>query len=146
DADVDAVLGWLLREGAQIERALPKARLDGRNFDMRVLVIDGEVGFCVVRSSRHPITNLHLGGARGDLEAVRAAMAPEDWDAAMASCRRAHAQHGCLHLGVDLLIEQDWSGHRIIEANAFGDLLPGLERDGLDVYGWELARLKARGL
>ncbi|MEO8840735.1 MAG: hypothetical protein ABI591_25130 [Kofleriaceae bacterium] len=29
----------------------------------------------------------------------------------------------------------------VIEGNAFGDLLPNLERDGLDVYGWQIHRL-----
>nr|WP_275943143.1 STM4014 family protein [Pseudenhygromyxa sp. WMMC2535] len=135
---VDALLTWLLAQGTQIERAIPKPRLGGRSFDLRVVVIAGEPAFCVVRTSRHPITNLHLGGARGDLEALRAQIDPAAWDAAMASCARVHAQHRCLHLGVDLLFEGDLVGHRVIEANAFGDLLPGLTRDGLDIYEWEI--------
>jgi hypothetical protein len=28
----------------------------------------------------------------------------------------------------------------VIEGNAFGDLLPNLWRDGLDVYGWQIRR------
>ena len=31
--------------------------------------------------------------------------------------------------------------HRVLEANAFGDLLPNLERDGLGVYAWQVRAL-----
>lgn len=137
-AQVDALLDWLIAEGVQIERAVPKARVGGMIFDLRVLVVAGEPAFCVVRRSRHPITNLHLGGARGDLDGLRRALAPAAWRAAMASCAAVFAEHGCVHVGVDLLFEPGLTRHRIIEANAFGDLLPRLERDGLSVYEWEI--------
>jgi hypothetical protein len=32
----------------------------------------------------------------------------------------------------------DRKSHVVLEANAFGDLLPNLERDGLSVYEWEI--------
>ena len=41
-------------------------------------------------------------------------------------------------MGVDLLYEAGFKGHRVIVANAFGDLLPNLKRDGLTTYGWEI--------
>jgi hypothetical protein len=141
-AAVDELLDWLLGEGAQVERAISKARTDRRSFDLRVLTIAGDPAFCVVRESPHPITNLHLGGTRGDLDALRRRIDDEHWAAAMRSCERVWAEHGCLHVGVDLLFEADLRGHRIIEANAFGDLLPGLTRDGMSVYEYELAALR----
>jgi len=140
---IDALLDYLIDEGAQIERAIVKASLDRRTFDLRVLVIAGEPAFCVVRQSPHPITNLHLGGTRGDLEALRRQVPEPAWAAAMASCARVFEQHGCLHVGVDLLFEVGLRGHRVIEANAFGDLLPGLLRDRLSVYEWQLEALRA---
>ena len=63
------------------------------------------------------------------------------WDAAMASCVAVQRASGAFHVGIDLMFEPDLSAHRVIEGNAFGDLLPNLERDGLDVYGWQIARL-----
>jgi len=48
-------------------------------------VIDGVPAFTVVRTSPHPITNLHLGGQRGDLDDLRARIAPADWERAMAT-------------------------------------------------------------
>lgn len=140
-AEVDDLLDWLIGEGAQIERAIVKAQIDRRTFDLRVLVIAGQPTFCVVRQSPHPITNLHLGGTRGDLDALRQQVPPAVWAAAMASCVRAFEQHQCLHVGVDLLLEAGLRGHRVIEANAFGDLLPGLTHAGLSVYEWELEQL-----
>lgn len=142
--DIEQVLGFLLREGSQVERAVPKARLGKGFFDLRVLVVDDEPAFTVVRQNSHPITNLHLGGWRGDLALLRAAVRDEAWAQAMTSCRAVWELHGCFHLGVDLLLEPSLEPHRVIEANAFGDLLPGLRRGGLDVYGWEIRAAQRR--
>jgi hypothetical protein len=136
--EVDAVLAFLLREGSQVEEARPKARLGGDFFDCRVLMVRGELAFTVVRQSRLPITNLHLGGYRGDLDAFHAAVPPRELEAALESCRAVARAHDCLHVGIDLMFEDFFHGHRVLEANAFGDLLPGLTRDGLSVYGWEI--------
>src|SRR5262249_5022493 len=120
----------------------PKPKLDGRYFDLRALVIDGEPAFVVVRTAPHPITNLHLGGQRGDLAALRARVPVEAWGAAMASCVAVQRKSGAVHVGVDVMFEPGLVRHRVIEGNAFGDLLPNLERDGLDVYGWQIKRLR----
>ncbi|AKF81120.1 hypothetical protein MFUL124B02_18190 [Myxococcus fulvus 124B02] len=135
---LERVLDFLLREGSQVERSIPKARLGGDLFDCRVLAVRGEPAFIVVRQSRLPITNLHLGGWRGELEELEAAVPRNEWDAAMESCRRVARAHDCLHVGIDLMFEEYFTGHRVLEANAFGDLLPGLKRDGLTVYEWEI--------
>lgn len=138
---LDRLLGFLLAEGSQIERAIPKATIGGRLFDLRVLTIDGEPAFVVVRTSPHPITNLHLGGQRGSVDELRALVPDVAWEAAMASCRAVQRETGAFHVGVDLMFEPGFAVHRVIEGNAFGDLLPNLERDGLDVYGWQIKRL-----
>lgn len=145
-AAIDDVLEFLLREGSQVERAIAKARLGPRFFDLRVLVIAGEPAFVVPRASPHPITNLHLGGIRADLDEVRRRVSPHAWADAMQSARAVFEAHACLHVGVDLLFEADFVGHRVIEANAFGDLLPNLERGGLSVYAWEIAAALGRPL
>lgn len=136
---IDALLEFLIAEGSQIERAIGKARMGSRVFDLRVLVIAGEPVFVVPRASHHPITNLHLGGIRIDVAEVRDRISDDAWRRAMTSAREVFAAHRCLHIGVDLLFEADMRGHAVIEANAFGDLLPGLERAGRSVYEWEIA-------
>ena len=139
-ARLERLLEFLLGEGAQVERAIPKAVDAGRPFDLRVLAIDGEPAFVVMRTSPHPITNLHLGGRRGDLDELRARVRPAAWEAAMASCCAVQRASGAFHVGVDLMFEPGLRAHRVIEGNAFGDLLPNLTRDGLDVYGWQIRR------
>lgn len=142
---VAEIVGFLLREGSQIEVAVPKARLEGAFFDCRVLTVAGEPAFTVVRQSRHPITNLHLGGWRGDPSLLEKECPREVYAAAMESCRKVAASHpGSHQLGIDLMFEAGFTGHRVIEANAFGDLLPGLEREGRSVYRWEIAKALER--
>jgi hypothetical protein len=135
---VRSVVDFILGEGAQIEESVEKARLGERWFDTRVVAVAGEPAFTVVRTSPHPITNLHLGGQRGtiaELESLVPASVRED---AAASCRTIAKAHGALHVGIDLMYTAELDGHRVLEANAFGDLLPNLTRDGLSVHEWEI--------
>jgi hypothetical protein len=138
DDHVNAILEFLLREGSQVEESVAKARLDGAFFDCRVLVVAGEPAFTVVRTSTHPITNLHLGGRRGDVARMESVVPEHVREASLKSCREIHEAHGALHVGVDVMYEADLRGHRVLEANAFGDLLPNLTREGLSVYEWEI--------
>jgi hypothetical protein len=135
---VRELLDFLLAEGSQIERAIPKARLDDAYFDLRVLCIAKEPRFVVVRQNSHPITNLHLGGWRGELATLRARVQPPAWDAAMETARRVARCYDALQVGLDLMFEPDFVAHRVIEANAFGDLLPRLELDGANVWQWQI--------
>jgi hypothetical protein len=139
--DVDAVIGFLLREGAHVEESVSKARLDGVPFDCRILLIAGEPAFIVARRSATPLTNLHLGANVADLDRLGRVLPAELYEAALESCARIHAAHECFHLGIDVLFEDRFVGHRVLEANAFGDYLPKLRRDGRSVYDWEIARL-----
>ncbi len=135
---VRALLDFLLAEGSQIELEIPKAQLQGAYFDLRVLCIAHEPRFVVVRQNSHPITNLHLGGWRGELADLRAQVSEEAWASAMESCRRVARCYGALQVGLDLMFEPDFVRHRIIEANAFGDLLPRLELEGANVWQWQI--------
>jgi glutathione synthase/RimK-type ligase-like ATP-grasp enzyme len=144
-AEVADLIDALAREGVQVEEWLPKARLDDSVFDLRVVVIGGEARHVVVRMGQGPMTNLHLGNRRGDLSAVVARMGPEAWQAARRTCERAAAvfPHNLL-LGIDLLIAPDYRRLAVLEANAFGGLLPGVLSAGEDTYEAE-ARAVLRG-
>jgi len=132
-------------EGVHVERWFPKAALGGRVLDLRVVVIDQRPTHVVVRTSRTPMTNLHLGGRRGDLAALRQAAGEEAYSAAMATCVRvARCFPRSLHVGVDLMFAPTWSRHAVAEVNAFGDLLPGLLVDGRDTYAEQVAALLRR--
>ncbi|MCM2386759.1 STM4014 family protein [Streptomyces albipurpureus] len=129
EREVGALVDALAPDGLHIERWLPKASQGGRTADLRVVVIAGRATHAVVRTSRSPMTNLHLGGARGDLAAARTSIeiAGGDWAGALRLCEAAAERFpGSLRVGVDLLPSPDWRGFSIGEVNGFGDLLPGL--------------------
>ncbi|MEH1013237.1 STM4014 family protein [Micromonospora sp. CPCC 206060] len=145
ESEVAAIVDRLAPDGLHVERWFPKAGIGQRTVDLRVLVVAGEPSHVVVRASRGPLTNLHLGNVRGDLAAVREALGPVGYAGALTTCVRAAAAFpGCLHAGVDLLIGSDWRRHAVAEVNAFGDLLPRLHDDaGRDSYDAQLHALAA---
>ncbi|BBC38989.1 uncharacterized protein SGFS_102830 [Streptomyces graminofaciens] len=149
EREIAAVVDALAPDGLHIERWLPKASAQGRSADLRVLVVAGRATHAVVRTSRFPLTNLHLGGARGDLASVVDA-AGDRWARALDICEQAAACFPrTLSVGVDLLPSIGWRRFAVGEVNAFGDLLPrltglpGSPAEGLDTYAAQLAA--ARG-
>jgi hypothetical protein len=148
EADIARIVDTLAPDGLHIERWVPKASQSGRAADLRVVVIAGRAAHAVVRTSRSPMTNLHLGGRRGDLAQARAAVeaAGSRWTDALDVCEQAAACFpGTLCVGVDLLPGTGWRHFTVGEVNAFGDLLPGLtglpgsEAEGLDTYTAQVA-------
>ncbi|MFE9738888.1 STM4014 family protein [Streptomyces sp. NPDC006477] len=148
EPEVAALVDALAPDGLHVERWLPKASQAGRAADLRVVVIDGRATHAVLRTSRSPMTNLHLGGIRGDLDAARAAISAAGgrWSDALDVCERAAAVFpGTRCVGVDLLPATGWRRFAVAEVNAFGDLLPGLTglpgsgAEGLDTYAAQVA-------
>jgi hypothetical protein len=140
ESTVATIIDALAPDGLHVERWFPKAGLGERVVDLRVVVIAGRPTHAVVRASRSPMTNLHLGGRRGDLAELRRAAGARAYDDALATCARVGELFpGSLHVGVDLMFSADWSHHAVAEVNAFGDLLPGLLVDGRDTYAEEVA-------
>jgi hypothetical protein len=143
EADLADLFGQLCPEGVQVEEWLPKGALSGGRFDLRVVVIAGRARHTVVRTSRTPFTNLHLGNARADLAALLARMEETDWQAARRTCERAAGVvPRSFHVGVDLLVGPDLRSHAVLEMNAFGDLLHGVLDEGMDTYTAEVAALQ----
>lgn len=142
EAEVAAVVDALAPDGLHVERWLPKAGFDGRVVDLRVLVVAGRATHVVARSSRSPLTNLHLGNARGDVDALRETMGARAWREAMATAEAAAGVFGStLHVGVDLLLSPGWHRFTICEVNAFGDLLPRVLHEGRGTHAEQLHAL-----
>ncbi|MFF4585451.1 STM4014 family protein [Streptomyces sp. NPDC001388] len=148
EQDIAAIVDALAPDGLHLERWLPKASQDGRAADLRVVVVAGRATHAVVRTSRFPLTNLHLGGSRGDLDAARRAVeaAGARWADVLGVCERAAACFPrTLCVGVDLLPAVGWRRTAVGEVNAFGDLLPrltglpGSGAEGLDTYAAQVA-------
>lgn len=126
ESELRALFEFVFSQGAYVEQWLPKASIDGRSFDLRVVTIDGKACHCVVRTSRSPITNLHLGNRRGDLDAVRQA-AGDRWSIVESLCERAaRAIPEAQYVGWDVLVTPGFRSASILEGNAFGDLLPNV--------------------
>jgi glutathione synthase/RimK-type ligase-like ATP-grasp enzyme len=141
ERDIQSIVDTLARDGLHVERWFPKAGLSGRTVDLRVVVIGGRASHAVVRASRSPMTNLHLGNERGDLTALRTS-AGEEYEAALHTCERVAALFpGSLQVAVDLMFSPGFRRHAVAEVNAFGDLLPGLIVEGRDTYAEQIAAL-----
>ncbi|MFD5269694.1 STM4014 family protein [Streptomyces sp. NPDC058335] len=148
ERDIATIVDALAPDGLHLERWLPKASQQGRAADLRVVVVAGRATHAVVRTSRSPLTNLHLGGSRGDLGTARQAVeaAGARWSDLLDVCERAAACFPrTLCVGVDLLPAVDWRRAAVGEVNAFGDLLPrltglpGSGAEGLDTYATQVA-------
>jgi hypothetical protein len=139
--EISQLMDTLFTQDVHIEQWLPKSRTGGLAYDLRVMAIGGRPAHSVVRKSKTPMTNLHLGNQRGHLQEL-------GWDKAqverLEKCvtDTAAAFPDSHYMGIDLLLPRGGKKPRIIEVNAFGDLLPSIlfqERDsfGLEIDRWQ---------
>ncbi len=139
------VLSFLVEEIATVQLAVNKSRLNGDNFDVRVVVIGREPVASVFRVSPFPMTNLHLGGYRGDPAACRRVLSDRAWAEALDLCRRAAQLFSMAALGIDLAFDRHTLEPQIIEINAFGDFFPGwTDAQGQTIHQLEIASTFAR--
>lgn len=138
--EIEALVNELCRHRVYVERWLPKAGIDGRTFDLRVVVIARQAMHTVVRLGRHPMTNLNLLGGRGNLEQVLQKIGSVGWTAIQRTCEQVMTTcfPGSLYAGIDLRISPDFQHHHVLEVNAFGDLLPDVLCNGKDTYETEV--------
>lgn len=142
---LDTLLQALASHTLHAEEWLPKASLCGSAFDLRALVIGGKLCHVVARLSHTPMTNLHLLNRRTDAATVRERVGSAAWDALTELAERAaQCFPKCLHLGLDILWLPGFRRLALLEANAFGDLLPGTLHNGKTSYEAELEVLGAR--
>jgi hypothetical protein len=138
--EIGQLVDELCRHRVYVEQWLPKAGIDNRTFDLRVVVIAGRAMHAVVRLGRHPMTNLNLLGGRGDLELVKQRIGSAGWTAIQRTCEQVMTRcfPDSLYAGIDLRISPGYQRHEVLEVNAFGDLLPDVLCDGRDTYESEL--------
>ncbi len=131
---------FLLREGAFAQQGIVMSQIDGQNFDVRVVCVYGRPMASIFRLSSAPMTNLHLGGRRGDFARCRAAIPTRAWLDALDHCSEAAACFDSAIAGVDLVFERGSNQHFILEVNAFGDFFPGwIDAEGQSVHAKEIA-------
>lgn len=129
------LINSILNGKCSIEQWIPKATFNGLAFDFRVVVIAGKARHIVARTSKSPITNLHLGNSRGDLSAIITYIGSNRFEAIKKVAEQTAACFpNCLYMGVDVLISNNLKDIMVLEVNAFGDLLPNLSDAGENIY------------
>ncbi|KAL9644556.1 hypothetical protein ABK040_009420 [Willaertia magna] len=150
--DIKDVINFICDEGVIVEEWLEKANYLGRgNFDLRIIVVAGKMMNFVVRTSRNPMTNLHLGNKRGDCDDFLRLIhkkAPGSWERIQETCWKLYhlCFPNCVCLGVDMMLTPDFNEHYVIEVNGFGDLIPRVYYDNLDTYQVQVRELLERSL
>jgi len=130
---------FLLGEGAFAQQGIPMAQIDGQNFDVRMVCVYGRPVASIFRLSSSPMTNLELGGRRGNFGPCRAAIPTRDWLDALDHCADAAGCFDSAIAGVDLVFECGFRRHFVLEVNAFGDFFPGwTEAGGQSLHALEI--------
>lgn len=135
-------IAWLIdtlaMEEIVVEDWLPKARWNGKPFDLRIVTVGGQVRHVVGRANASPFTNLNLDAERIAQDDIERHLG-DGWIEAKSLAERAAAEiHGAWSLGMDVLMKPNRQSGVVLEANAFGDYLPGLLCHGETTYEGEL--------
>jgi len=135
--DIAALVDALAAQQLYAEAWLDKPRCGDSHYDLRVVTVAGQPAHRVARIGDQMMTNLHLDNRRGDAAGLlnTADMHALEETAVLAARAFPHS-----HVtGYDLVVRQGQA--RVLEANAFGDLLPGLLWQGADTYAAQLTHV-----
>ncbi|PLY41876.1 hypothetical protein CSZ94_13655 [Janthinobacterium sp. ROICE36] len=135
--DIAALVDALAAQQLYAEAWLSKPRCGDSHYDLRVVTVAGQPAHRVARIGDQMMTNLHLDNRRGDAAFLlnTADMQALEETAVLAARAFPHS-----HVtGYDLVVRQGQA--RVLEANAFGDLLPGLLWQGADTYTAQLTHV-----
>lgn len=139
--DLADIINFLFAEGAYVEEWVPKHTLDEGVFDLRVLAVKGQRKHTIARVGKTPFTNLHLGNRRCEIDRLH--MSADQWrkiDELVWEVMQNFPKS--LYSGLDILVPDGQDKSPILlEANAFGDLLPESLHEGQSTYQAELAAL-----
>jgi glutathione synthase/RimK-type ligase-like ATP-grasp enzyme len=142
---LERAVEFLLGEGAFVQQGISMAQIDGQNFDVRVVCVYGRPVASIFRLSSAPMTNLQLGGRRGDFARCRAAIPNRDWLDALDHCVEAAGCFDSAIAGVDVVFERGLNRHFVLEVNAFGDFFPGwTNAEGQSVHAREIGETIGR--
>ncbi|XVJ70974.1 MAG: hypothetical protein HEQ39_16145 [Rhizobacter sp.] len=129
-AAIRQVIDLIAAQGAYAEAWIPKPRSGAGHFDVRVVTLAGQARHRVARIGLRPMTNLHLDSQRADCAVLLSRADIGLLEATAEQAARAFANSHII--GLDMVVRP--GSAQVLEANAFGDLLPGLLWDGKDTY------------
>ncbi len=134
----ESQIAWLIDELAReeiiVEEWLPKARYRGLPYDLRVIVIHGQVQHVIGRANSSPFTNLNLDASRLPRDVIKAELGTAWPELEQLCANAANCLPGANMLGLDVLVRPGRHRLALLEANAFGDYLPGLLYQGQSTY------------
>ncbi len=139
---VRELVNWICAHKAHAEEWIRKSTYDRKKFDVRFVTINGQSNHSVIRTSRHPMTNLHLGNERGEFhddQRVQRLLTNM-----RSTCRRVSRLFpDSVYMGIDIASTYSNWWPFVIEVNAFGDLLPNVfhAKNGEDTYTSEVRAL-----
>ncbi|MDR7049360.1 glutathione synthase/RimK-type ligase-like ATP-grasp enzyme [Duganella sp. 3397] len=136
-ADIGALVDALAAQELYAEAWLDKPRCGDSHYDLRVVAIGGQPAHRVARLGTRMMTNLHLDNRRGDAAALLGAADMAALEATVRQAARTFPASGVA--GYDLVVRRGQA--HVLEANAFGDLLPGLLWQGRDTCAAQLQAL-----
>src|SRR5579884_879804 len=104
EPEIAELVDQLCVEKLHVEAWLPKARWEGKTFDLRVVTIGDIPRHVMVRSSPSVFTNLTLGNRKGSASGVAERMGTEAWERLQDTASRvARAFPRSFTLGLDML-------------------------------------------
>lgn len=109
----------VIQTEAILEEWIPKAQLQGENYDLRVVCRESEIDYIVVRCSKGSITNLHLNNKAHWWNEL--SLSEEVRQQIYFQCQEAVQSLDLQYAGVDVLIERGTDLPYIIEVNGQGD-------------------------
>lgn len=139
--EIKALVDALALQGAYAERWWPKPRAPiakDASYDLRVVAHCGQARQRIARISCSPMSNLHLGNRRSAPHWLSASEVEALEQATIAAARRFQDSR-CIGFDIGLRGTEAV----VLEANAFGDLLPGLQFDGSTTYEDQAALVSA---
>ena len=109
----------VIQTEAILEEWIPKAQLQGENYDLRVVCRESEIDYIVVRCSKGSITNLHLNNKAHWWNEL--SLSEEVRQQIYFQCQEAVQSLDLQYAGVDVLMERGTDLPYIIEVNGQGD-------------------------
>ena len=139
ETEVSSLIDSLCKWGVHCESWVPKAIIDKKESDCRILLIDGKADFFVLRKSNTPITNLHLMNERAKIQELVDSMVDGAWAQVLNTCEKLAALYPkSFHIAADIAVHKNLREHSVLELNAFGDFLQNISHEGMNTYAWQL--------
>jgi len=128
ESEIAEIINFLLGQGAIVESWIPKASHNNKCFDLRVVTVQSEPKFTLVRQSHSAITNLHLGNQRALVDDINLTVTQKDKLYEHVTLA-ANTFGNVTTIGWDVVLTEKTKTPYILEGNAFGDLLPNLKNN-----------------